>query len=102
DKESPVRARKIDRTHIVGLDDVPAKIEVVRRQPELHGENVYGADRKQTQRGVASSDAVDHLVDRSVATGRDDLYKAFLDCIAGEGFRLRRVRRDAYGAIADD
>jgi hypothetical protein len=59
----------------------------VERQVEHRREVVAGADRDHAQRGLAARgrrNAVDHLVDRAVAAGRDDQRGALLDRRARE------------------
>src|SRR4029434_2152170 len=46
DKISSIRAREVNKTYVSGLNNLPAKLKIVRRQAELHGEDVHGAHRQ--------------------------------------------------------
>ena len=84
DKAFSVRARKIDEPHVLALNHVPAKLKVVRRQTELHGKDVHCTDWEQSQCDIASGETVDHLVDSTVAAGRNDFSKPLLYGLPGQ------------------
>jgi hypothetical protein len=52
---------------------------MVQREPELHGEDIHCANREQSQCGLATCEAIDDLINRSVAASSNDFLKAVLD-----------------------
>ena len=102
DEVFPVCARKINQARVLALNNIPAKSEIVRREAELRGKNVHGADGQEAERGIASCQTVDHLVDGSVTAGRYNFFEPFLSRVSRERFRFAGPRRGAYDGAASD
>ena len=102
DEAFRVRARKIDQSHVPALNHVPAKFKIVRRQANLHGKDVHRADWEQSQCDIASGETVDHLVDGTVATGRNDFSKSLPDSSPRQRLCLTGMRRDVNETTASD
>src|SRR5437667_1073147 len=94
DKESSICARKIDKTHVVALNNVPAEREIARRQTKFHRKDIYCADRQQTYRDAAPRDAIDHLIDCSIAAGRNNLFNSLLRSAPGQRLCFGTMRRN--------
>jgi hypothetical protein len=60
-----------------GLLDVPG-------QAKLFGEDIASSGGQQRQRGVATGDAIDYFVERTIATAGDYQLAASGNCTAGE------------------
>src|SRR5713101_897900 len=77
DKMFSICARKIDKARVAGLNNVPARLEIVRGQTELGRENIDRADRQQTEHGGAAGQAIFHFIDGAVAARRHNLFETF-------------------------
>ena len=77
------------------LDDVPAFAEVPDGEAQLGGKDIHRAERQQAQRGAGAGDAVDHLVDRTVAASGDDALASLRDGLLRQGAGLAGAVGDA-------
>src|SRR6266487_436895 len=90
DKIFLICAWQIHQTNVFVFDDVPAALEIVHGQAELHRENVDAAHWKHAQCGIAAGESIGYLADCSVAARSNDPRKSLLDCAPGS--RLRVIR----------
>jgi len=57
------------------LNDIPAEVEIVRRQTKLRGKDVDRADGQQAKGGIAAGQSIDHLMDGPVLRRRPQSYR---------------------------
>ena len=73
-------------SHTRPLNHLPGLLQGIQGNPEFDRKDIHRSDRKDAQADpllAGSHDAVDHLVDRSVAPGGDDRGVSFHHRVAG-------------------
>src|ERR1700730_6930722 len=100
DKMFSIRARKIDKARVAAFDDLPAKLEIMRRKAELHREHVSCSHRQQTERGATASQTIYDFVNGAIAAGSHDLFETLVGRSPRQCFGFATMSGAAGSAIA--
>lgn len=96
-----VRAGEIDRPDFSGADN-GHRLGEVERDAELHREDIDRADGDQSEIDRRAIEAIDHFIDRAVATGGDDRLVTLLHGAFGLSFRIARTFGEFENEIAGE
>ena len=97
-----IRAWQIDGAGMPLTNNLPAFLEIARRQAQLCRKNVNRADWQQAERGRGSGKTINNFVDRPIAASRDNSLKSFPRCFPCQQFGFPDPRRSTQRRSSRD